>query len=379
MKRLLLFFAVISPLCLWAQNSPYVNKVYEFRPAPGQFVNVLPTVEAGDTQEDVLHKVEEAIVGKANGSLVSLGAWGGYIVVGFDHAVQNIEGEYDLKIYGNAMSNASEPGIVMVAQDLNANGIPDDTWYELKGSEHENTLTKSHYKVTYYRPQEGHIPQPHPTQTQLTDIHYIQWKDSEGAHGYVEKNVTHTQEYYPLWQEEDSLVFQGTRLPDNATDQNGDGTLFVVQPYEWGYADNQPNGKETSCVKIEWAVDEQGNVVDLNYIHFVKIYTGVLQASGWTGECSTEISGVVDLHALASSVNKISQDIYIIYNKGILTTTTPAIAVLEIYDLLGNRVWKESLPMGTTQSTLPINLNGIYIVRLQVQGAAPIQQKLWFY
>ena len=72
--------------------------------------------------------------------MVSLGGWGGYITFGFDHPVENKDG-YDLQILGNAfyMSGSteygsSEPGIVLVSRDENGNGLPDDKWFELKGS-----------------------------------------------------------------------------------------------------------------------------------------------------------------------------------------------------------------------------------------------------
>ena len=53
------------------------------------------------------------LVGKTNG-LVGLGAFGGYIIVGFDHSIVNVAEEYDFKVYGNAFANSAEPGIVMV-------------------------------------------------------------------------------------------------------------------------------------------------------------------------------------------------------------------------------------------------------------------------
>lgn len=376
MKRIVVMLLAGLPMCLLAQVSPYVNRVYEFCPAPGQFVHELPEVNPEDSQDDVLNKVEEAIVGKANGSLVSLGAWGGYIVVGFDHPVQNVEGEYDLKIYGNAMSNASEPGVVMVARDDNGNGLPDDTWYELHGSVHTDAKTKRHYTVTYYRPEVNHKPQPHPTQNLITDVKYIRWRDSEGQSGYLEKNTFHTQEYFPSWQHADSLVFEGTRLPDNAIDQNGNGSFFLMTPYDWGYADNQPNGKDASCVDIGWAVDDNGNGVDLHEVHFVKIYTGVFQSNGWTGECSTELSGVVDLHALASNLDENSQDIPIIYNKDELFITLQSEAHLSLYDMWGNPVLQKSLLAGEHYLQLPKALKGIFVFRLQNCGGLVLKKKL---
>lgn len=41
-----------------------------------------------------------------------------------------------------------------VMQDVNGNGLPDDTWYQLKGSEYGKEETIETYAVTYYRPAE---------------------------------------------------------------------------------------------------------------------------------------------------------------------------------------------------------------------------------
>ena len=81
----------------------------------------------------------------------------------FDHEVLNVAGEYDMKILGNGFYSAtqkadeplggsSEPGIVMVSRDDNGNGLPDDEWYELAGSEETNEKTLFNYSITYYRP-----------------------------------------------------------------------------------------------------------------------------------------------------------------------------------------------------------------------------------
>lgn len=65
---------------------------------------------------------------------MSLGAYGGYIVLGFSQPVPNVPGEYDFKIYGNANYNpnawqdrpggSAEPGIVLVSKDETVTGCP---------------------------------------------------------------------------------------------------------------------------------------------------------------------------------------------------------------------------------------------------------------
>ena len=48
--------------------------------------------------------------------------------------------------------------------------------------------------------------------------------------------------------------------------------------------------------KIDWAVDDEGNPVELKQIDFVKVYNAMLQDCGWLGETSTEVAGAIDLH-----------------------------------------------------------------------------------
>lgn len=274
---------------LWA-TSPYVSRVFEFVPAPGQFVNVLPAYEATDDAESMLSKVNDCLVGKANGTVVTLGAWGGYVVVGFDHTIVNVADAYDFQINGNAFADNAEPGVVLVSVDENGNGLPDDTWYELAGSEFGKSETLTHYEVTYYRPS----AEKEMVTGGFTD--YIRWQDNRDSTGFVAKNTFHTQSYFPQWLTADSLVFRGTRLPHNGV-QSSSGSYTQLTAFASGYADNAPNNSEGSQFKIEWAVDSLGEAVHLAGIDFVKIYTGVLQDNGWTGECSTEVSGVIDLHA----------------------------------------------------------------------------------
>ena len=70
----------------------------------------------------------------------------------------------------------------------------------------------------------------------------------------------------------------------------------MLYALDWGYVDNYPNELEQSNIKISWAVDKEGNPVDLPGIHFVRVYTGQNQKCGWLGETSTELGGMEDLH-----------------------------------------------------------------------------------
>ena len=72
--------------------SPYLSRVYDYCPAPGQFINELPEYEAGDTRASILEKVAENLCGDERPGMISLGGFGGYVIVGFDHLVVNVSG-----------------------------------------------------------------------------------------------------------------------------------------------------------------------------------------------------------------------------------------------------------------------------------------------
>jgi hypothetical protein len=298
-------------IVVWGEQvvySRYVTRVYEYLPAPGQFVNTMPEYEAGDTEETMRKKAEESISGK-NDVMVSLGGFGGYITFGFDHTVVNVAGKKDFKVLGNAFYAATnpnlnapsdggscEPGIVMVSLDRNGNGIPDDEWYELAGSEYDKPETRHHYEITYFKPAPDKIPTPDNNRP-ITDTTYILWKDNTGAQGYMYKNAYHRQDYYPKWIPEDKLLFSGTKIANNSVDESGNGSYYVQYACDWGYVDNHPNEMEDKIsFDIDWAVDKNGRKVRLPGVDFIRVYTGVNQQCGWLGETSTELSRAEDLH-----------------------------------------------------------------------------------
>ena len=276
--------------------SAFANKVWEYMPAPSQFMNTATTAYKENYTVEEVRQYAEELLQNPDLCLISLGAYGGYITVGFDHTVPNIPGEYDLQICGNAyydalgtaegrLGGSSEPGIVLVSKDENGNGLPDDEWYELAGSEYNSPATIRDYSVTYYRPS--------------SPLENVRWTDNQGNEGYVYRNDFYTKNsYYPQWIEEDQITFRGSRLKDNAVNEPQEGMLehWVGYCYAWGYADNHPNTAEQSKLNIDWAVDKNGMPVALDGIDFVRIYTAVNQNCGWMGESSTEIQSIKDLH-----------------------------------------------------------------------------------
>lgn len=286
------------------EYSPYISRVYEYYPAPGQFVNEMPRYEDGDSYQDILQKAEESISG-TNDVMITLGGYGGYVTFGFDHTVMNIPGEKDFRIWGNCFyellqpekkGGSAEPGIVMVSYDTNCNGLPDDEWYELAGSEYYSPATKHNYSISYFRPDPNRDIIADEDNS-LDDIYYIRWSDNEGRTGYLPKNIFHNQDYFPKWQISDKLSFNGSLLAQNAEDISGYGAYYVLYSYPWGYVDNHPNEyADLNSFDISWAVDDKGNHVELPGVDFIRVYTGINQYCGWLGETSTELSRAQDLH-----------------------------------------------------------------------------------
>ena len=293
--------------------SAYFANAFDYLPAPGQFVNKMPKYEEGDSHDDMVAKVAKALVGE-NAGMITLGGWGGYVTMGFDHTIVNVAGKKDFRIEGNGFPNSSEPGIVMVSYDANENGKPDDEWYEIKGSanftaENEewyqlaldngnDVKTYRDYQMTYHRPEVE-------TNAPLKD--YIFWTNNKDKEGYKEKNSFHRQSYYPLWINDDKITFSGIRLAENGVDESGQGTYFVLKGFKFGYADNHPNRDNGSTFDIDWAVDKEGNKVNLPGIHFVKVQTGVDQENGWIGENSTEVARGTDLHVKGEIIDTIKK------------------------------------------------------------------------
>jgi hypothetical protein len=256
--------AVIRPVT--GQSSAYVTQLFSYNPAPGQQIN--KSIGINDAAKTVLN-------GKAG--LVTLGAFGGNIVLGFDHTVLNQANTEDIIIYNNAFSGFAEPGVVWVMQDTNNNGKPDDTWYELSGSAQNQAVYTRNYAITYTRP------------ATITDD--VAWTDNKGGSGVVKHNIFNTQAYYPEWITANTYTLTGTLLP--TTNINDSNPSFVTSAsFSFGYADNAPGSDKLDIGK---AIDEKGNKVNLKGIDFIKIQTGIPYNLGSLGELSTEIKGVADI------------------------------------------------------------------------------------
>ena len=264
------------------------SKVFEYTPAPGQFINETKTSGFDGTQTTPAKAVEYAENRLQKRLFVSLGGFGGYIVVGFDHDVQNSP-QYDFAVESNAFDGSSEPAVVWVMKDENENGQPDDTWYELAGSETGKAETIQNYAVTYHRP----------TAPKMA----VQWSDNQGNHGEISylEDYHNQDHYYPAWIQEDSYTLTGTCLKARSYDDSGDGSHWINPYFDWGYADNSSpedfnRQDRTNRFDISNAIDANGAKVELEHINFVKVQCAINFQCGWIGEVSTEVCGLKDLN-----------------------------------------------------------------------------------
>ncbi|MBA4410182.1 MAG: T9SS type A sorting domain-containing protein [Bacteroidota bacterium] len=296
-RRNTYFVLVIGILMMFFHDSKaqFASKLIEYLPAPGQYTNAefIGTPNAANS-----------IVG-INKGLVSLGAFGGSATYYFDQGIKNDPlNPYgvDFTVYGNATPTWSEPGIIQVMKDENKNGIPDETWFEIAGSDHFWNSTSLAYEVTFKN-------------SGSTKASNIPWADNQGKSGIIPENSFHSQSYYP-----NAVIFpginpsqytlKGTRI-EGFIDLSNPG---VVNSYrrKFGYADNTPvisftekrpdnpytyeiEGSGGDAIDMDWAVDKDLKPVYLDEINFIRIYTGMNALAGWLGEISTEITGIRDV------------------------------------------------------------------------------------
>lgn len=141
MPAALVGLALADPASPARAQSAFAARVVDYRPAPGQFV-----------QDPGFNDPAAALgppVGGGTGDgddtkAVTLGGFGGSIVLAFDHTVTDDPKHplgLDCIVFGNAFwagGNANrrwgEPATIEISRDANGNGLADDAWYLIPGS-----------------------------------------------------------------------------------------------------------------------------------------------------------------------------------------------------------------------------------------------------
>ncbi|KUJ62395.1 hypothetical protein AR687_08020 [Flavobacteriaceae bacterium CRH] len=283
-----------------ANYNPYITSIFDFDPAPGMFANDI--YKDGNSKDDVMKTALGRINETSVGYPLDLGAFGGSIVVGFDHTVVNVSGTSDFRVYGGDVTNPTAskanppaPGLIYVAYDKKKNGKPDaDEWYEIKGSQHDKANTIKNFKVTYHKKAAG---EPLVSGSAL-------FLDYE--HVFCENNLEETyylarpkskKEFYPLWATQATVSYEGLKLDvDFVAARANQTTLWYSTPPEWGYV-NAINPD----IDIDWAVDKDGKKANLPGINFIKVVNCVSEPMGFCQQQSsmaTVFAGAADLHIL---------------------------------------------------------------------------------
>ncbi len=308
-------------------QSQYISEILEYKPAPGQLINTSPWG---------MPESANSIVGTVTGKL-NLGAFGGYVVFKFENPVQNNPNNpygIDFTIFGNPLADWAEPAVVYVMQDANNNGVADDIWYELAGSDYFFSSSNHNYEITY----------ENPGGEQAQNVY---WTDNQGNSGYIATNSYHNQNYYPSADyftdiPQANYTLSGSYIAGAVNTSNS----AQVKSYkrDFGYADNQfrgvapftlPDNPYTEEVEnsggdafdISWAVDANGNYIDLTQIDFIKVQSAMLENAGWLGEISTEITGA----AVVENNGEISDNFTTLTIKDIPKTIINSELQLEVF------------------------------------------------
>ncbi len=303
-----------NKIITYTTRNCYATKILEYQPAAGQF----RSENAWDNPIEFFENNERGL---------SLGALGGYIVFGFDQPIyNNPQNPYgvDFTVEGNSFVAAekgvwTEPGAVQVMEDKNGNGLPDDgEWYELAGSDYWLSTTKHNVELTYYNPH-------------YNDRYTVPWAmkweengETKYEYGAIVTNNFHKHTFYPdyyynqdnpnesmRWYNpnisRDSITFSGITNIRGCIDMRSPSYIEFYSYSGFGYCDNKGFVKEDSRIAqnpygrpylgetagdgmdISWAVDKDGNYVELEKIDFVKVYTAGQVIAGWLGEWSTEV------------------------------------------------------------------------------------------
>ncbi len=255
--------------------SAYPNRIFDFMPAPGINLLVNKADKSPYTKAEALDIVY-TLLKNGNGN-VYMGAFGGYMIVGFDHTIMNKSGYCDFTTKCNISSIS--PSIIWVAYDANKNGKPDDNeWYEIKGSEYGGVNDLGIQSYTY--------------QTTKTDNGFA-WTTQDGKTGSVAGEPPYTTIEIAPWITGSTYTLTGRQLKPNIDEDN---FFKPALPFAWGYAANRPNGSKQAAIDIDWAVDSKGNKVYLPGVDFIKVVNAIQGVRPMMGEYRCQIVSIEDLH-----------------------------------------------------------------------------------
>ncbi len=301
-------------------ESPFATRMVGYEPAPGQWVNDAffndPDVALGRPYADGFDEIGDS-------SLVSLGGFGGSIVLGFDHTVEdhplNPVG-MDAVVFGNAFwvaqagppdpnTHWAECATIEISLDVNANHEADDYWYLIPGS-HITEPDEQFLAVTwddnvdddtYPPPNAAWIP-PDSAGTWTTYAYELPY-DVFGPVSVVNPSGDPTREGIFGYAEYSPTVLLGDLNADDIVDDPmmapEDFHTVPDDPFEVGITPGSGGG---DAFDIAWAIDPAtGLPADLPGFDFIRLTTAVNAVDFGdpeqpaTFEKSAEIDAVADV------------------------------------------------------------------------------------
>ena len=253
---------------------------------------------------------------------VSLGAAGGYIQMELTSPIYNLATNpygVDFIVYGNAFNRNPEAGAVKVYGYESGSTTP--AWYDLAGSLYYNSITKNNATVSYKK-----VTTIDSTFTE-TGIWY---KINNGSWTKFTANAAWwptADEYVNGWGSVDGVTWDQTNDTITYTGVSLVKDTDTTNDYQFGYFDVHVNGSSYGVAPnpytitntdnggdgfdLSWAVNGNGEPVNLTHITKVRVYTAAALTSDGTafttpsifGETSAEFCGIFAAQKAASSVS----------------------------------------------------------------------------
>ncbi len=257
-------------------SSPFASRVISYLPGEGQFVN--------DPNFNNPVKALGAPVGGGTTDpdqtkLVTLGGFGGSITLGFNFTVRDDAGNpfgIDCIVFGNAFFVGGNPDIrfaeaavIEISRDVNENGLADDPWYLIPGSDLPDPVNQM---------RNGYFVLP--------DIPYA-------SPPLFNENTDGTESFWG-YGDMTPVLLLGDLDGDNVIDNPFiKPNMFYTRPDDPWMVGITPGSCGGDGFDIAWAVDPVTNLpAGITGFDFIRITTGADGSAGQFGEVSTEIGGV---------------------------------------------------------------------------------------
>jgi len=308
-----------------AAASPFACRVVAYLPAPGAFIN---SAAFNDAAQALGPPIGGGTVAPDNSSVVTLGGFGGSVILAFDHTVlddpRNRLG-LDFIVYSNAFwvggdptRRGAEPAIIEISRDVNGDGLANDPWFVIPGSslpdppaaalaiqqwDNDPATTTAPADVSWY-PSTTFFPSipasfattgfslPSVFDPLILDNPNGPGATAEAHYGYAELS--------PTLLLGDRSGATGATGDNNLNDPQDDPSIapesFYTAPDDPFAVGVDAGSGGGDAFDIAWAVDAaSGAPANLAGFDFIRLSAGVITLRGVFGDVSPEIDAVADV------------------------------------------------------------------------------------